>query len=131
MQTYIHTYIHTHTSCNASVGPAQAHPNYYHTYLASGRCKAPTNSRVFDYSFVNFYSTRKTETKYSEAEHPADSRSRQPARSMWWSLCHAGSKPPVAPVTWCKVLETLVKFGELLDSLTARVEGSDSGLTMV
>ena len=30
----------------------------------------------------------------------------------------------------CTVLETLAKFGEQLDSLTARVEGSDSsGLT--
>ena len=65
--------------------------------------------RIAEYSTIYmwiYYSMRKMEAKYFEAEHPADSRSRQPACStyvVWWGLRHPGSKPPVAPVTQRKV----------------------------
>ena len=63
-----------------------------------------------EYSTIHlwiYYSTRKTEAKYSEAERPADSRSRQPTHSTLWGQRHAGSKPPVAPVTQHKVPASL------------------------
>ena len=62
--------------------------------------------RTTEYSTIHswiYYSKRKTEAKYSEAERPTDSRSCQPTRSTLWGQCHAGSKPPVAPVTQRKV----------------------------
>ena len=112
-------------------------------YVSSISDKAPTNSRIFDYSFVNFLFDEKNGSqifggrvsRWLVITPPRSQHVRGGVcvTSRWlktssWS-CHSAQG---ASQFEHKVLGTLAKFGELLDSLTARVEGGDSsGLNVV
>ena len=101
--------------------------------------KAPTNSQIFDYLFVNllFDEENRSQIFGGRVSHwltimPACSQHRMGSESRWLktSSCSCHSAQGGSQFKR-KVLETLAKFGELLNSLTTRMEGDDSsGLTM-
>ena len=115
-----------------------------HLPLAHKNTKAPTNSRIFDYSFVNLLFDEENGSQIFRgwASHwltitPA--RSQHVRGGVCVTLAQNLQLLLSLSARWhCgsqfkrTVLETLAKFGELLNSLIVRVEGGDSsGLTMV
>ena len=103
-------------------------------------CKVPTNSRIFDYSFMNLLFDKENGSQIFGGRASrwllitsAHSQHGLGSESHWLktSSCSCHSAQGGSQFDR-KVLETLAKFGELLDSLAARAnDGDSSGLTMV